>query len=69
MRNKGLRISLIVSGSLLFIFKGMLMGSYQWMIIPNLDNNPVLYYQIILLIIPILVIIIGIFGFRGKSKN
>jgi len=47
----------------------MLMGGYQWMIIPNLDNNPVFLYQVILLIIPILMIIIGIFGFRGKSKN
>jgi uncharacterized membrane protein len=69
MNRKGIRIPLIISGVLLFSFKGWLFGSYQWMIIPDFYNEFFINTQLIVLIISISLIIIGIAGFRGKSKK
>ncbi len=65
MYNKGLRIPLLVIGSLLFIFKNMFAGYEMNMIIP-ISNHGVGFA---LSTISIILIIIGIFGFRKKPKD
>ena len=64
MYNKGKRIGLIVFGSFLLIYKDMFVP-FLFFIIP-LSANP---WGILLLIVSTFSILLGIFGFKEKSKS
>lgn len=65
MKHKEIRIPLIVIGALMFVFKGMF-ASYEMNMIIPISNHGVGFA---LSGISIILILIGVFGYRNKSTS